>query len=386
MRKLSTGLNLLYLGMSIFTATTANAVSYQFSEIAGSNTGSFGSTRLSLNNNGIIAYIAVDANSKRAIYSNVLGAISPVYSASGQYSDRYFSSYLLNNNNEIVSLSEQVVGNARQGNQIIHKWSNGTITDVANDSNVGSSRVIDRLAGFNDNGTVLFSTEDTGYTFSGDDFRTASNTGIRKVYTGQNSLFEGELNNNGDYSFWSRRLISGRYEGTIWKGNVNGSAAQIAAPDSIFSSFGLFPGIAEDGTVYYSASYVNGGKALLAYDGISSAVVADDSGIFKFFSGVHQNLDGTVSMNVGLDDGSRCVFVGGQESLCTGDFINGKELTGYQLTSSGFNDFGEYVFGARFADGSSSILYASAVPVPAAVWLFGSGLIGLVGFAKKRGV
>jgi len=27
---------------------------------------------------------------------------------------------------------------------------------------------------------------------------------------------------------------------------------------------------------------------------------------------------------------------------------------------------------------------ASAVPVPAAVWLFGSGLIGLFGFAKRR--
>ncbi|MCK5092950.1 MAG: VPLPA-CTERM sorting domain-containing protein, partial [Gammaproteobacteria bacterium] len=27
---------------------------------------------------------------------------------------------------------------------------------------------------------------------------------------------------------------------------------------------------------------------------------------------------------------------------------------------------------------------ASVVPVPAAVWLFGSGLIGLVGFARRK--
>jgi len=29
-------------------------------------------------------------------------------------------------------------------------------------------------------------------------------------------------------------------------------------------------------------------------------------------------------------------------------------------------------------------LTVSAVPVPAAVWLFGSALIGLVGFSKRR--
>lgn len=33
---------------------------------------------------------------------------------------------------------------------------------------------------------------------------------------------------------------------------------------------------------------------------------------------------------------------------------------------------------------SSTLASVSAVPVPAAVWLFGSGLIGLVGLAKRR--
>lgn len=40
--------------------------------------------------------------------------------------------------------------------------------------------------------------------------------------------------------------------------------------------------------------------------------------------------------------------------------------------------------GIDFLDeGSESFVNASPVPVPAAVWLFGSGLIGLIGFAKK---
>jgi len=32
----------------------------------------------------------------------------------------------------------------------------------------------------------------------------------------------------------------------------------------------------------------------------------------------------------------------------------------------------------------SYLVSASAVPVPAAVWLFGSGLIGLIGVARRK--
>jgi hypothetical protein len=34
--------------------------------------------------------------------------------------------------------------------------------------------------------------------------------------------------------------------------------------------------------------------------------------------------------------------------------------------------------------GDCSALDVSAVPVPAAVWLFGSGMIGLIGFARRK--
>lgn len=37
-----------------------------------------------------------------------------------------------------------------------------------------------------------------------------------------------------------------------------------------------------------------------------------------------------------------------------------------------------------FADGCVSVTAVTAVPVPAAVWLFGSGLLGLVGVAKQK--
>ena len=43
-------------------------------------------------------------------------------------------------------------------------------------------------------------------------------------------------------------------------------------------------------------------------------------------------------------------------------------------------------FNANFKDDSDSDHGTPAVPVPAAVWLFGSGLIGLVGIARRRQV
>jgi uncharacterized membrane protein len=33
----------------------------------------------------------------------------------------------------------------------------------------------------------------------------------------------------------------------------------------------------------------------------------------------------------------------------------------------------------------TALAYASAVPIPPALWLFGAGLMGLIGMAKKAG-
>ena len=51
--------------------------------------------------------------------------------------------------------------------------------------------------------------------------------------------------------------------------------------------------------------------------------------------------------------------------------------------------FFDWIYGDAYASGGAKpdidfAVYASPVPVPAAVWLFGSGLIGLVGVARRR--
>jgi hypothetical protein len=60
----------------------------------------------------------------------------------------------------------------------------------------------------------------------------------------------------------------------------------------------------------------------------------------------------------------------------------------FGLSHSGISNLSLGVGGnsmiATLNDGTASLSRISAVPVPAAVWLFGSGLIGLLGMAKRK--
>ena len=61
--------------------------------------------------------------------------------------------------------------------------------------------------------------------------------------------------------------------------------------------------------------------------------------------------------------------------------INGDGWT--LQTASDINDNGQIVGSAIFG-GQTRAFLLNPVPVPAAVWLFGSGLIGLIGLARKK--
>ena len=57
------------------------------------------------------------------------------------------------------------------------------------------------------------------------------------------------------------------------------------------------------------------------------------------------------------------------------------------VNGAGFTDGAFIGFGGYFDIGSGNSLHVtsvSAVPVPAAVWLFGSGLLGLIGVARRK--
>ena len=114
----------------------------------------------------------------------------------------------------------------------------------------------------------------------------------------------------------------------------------------------------------------------------------------------------SIGVNVGPETGVAAIFFDffgpthvGYEGLSDERYILGhtsdfrSENMNYHLTIQLFEDaFGGDIF---FSYNTSSILenvshenfgtyIVSAVPVPAAAWLFGSGLIGLVGFARRK--
>ena len=78
--------------------------------------------------------------------------------------------------------------------------------------------------------------------------------------------------------------------------------------------------------------------------------------------------------------------------VSTGDTLTGVSMdyeTGdaFLVGQSTVNEEGHPFNGMRITMGmygNDPVLVPSAVPVPAAIWLFGSGLIGLMGFAKRK--
>lgn len=71
--------------------------------------------------------------------------------------------------------------------------------------------------------------------------------------------------------------------------------------------------------------------------------------------------------------------------------ISGDVITDYIMPSSGNAGQGNQFFAAHVAGfndgyGNSSAFFGGStpVPVPAAIWLFGSGLLGLVGLARRK--
>lgn len=93
----------------------------------------------------------------------------------------------------------------------------------------------------------------------------------------------------------------------------------------------------------------------------SSEIVSIGFGTFDTVTGDGHTI-GTISFDA-LAVGSTAVNMG--VSSFHGDYLD----SGYNIVTASFNN---------------ATVDISAVPVPAAVWLFGSGLIGLAGIARRR--
>ena len=87
--------------------------------------------------------------------------------------------------------------------------------------------------------------------------------------------------------------------------------------------------------------------------------------------------------HIAINNLSQTLTLTGSDNFILGLFFNGNWLADSSVLAVGANSYT-----VSFNNGGSvlqvDVQTVPAVPVPAAVWLFGSGLLGLVGVARKQ--
>lgn len=136
---------------------------------------------------------------------------------------------------------------------------------------------------------------------------------------------------------------------------------------------------------------------LTAGDTITATGIFDDSvltagsGIIDFSSGSGNTMTINVGTEIFTASNDTGFGTGGGPNIS----LNSLSLTGFDFQAfigtngaaadfnSNFTSFDD--FGYLFGDWQTTV-EITAVPVPAAVWLFGSGLLGLAGIARRKAV
>jgi hypothetical protein len=98
---------------------------------------------------------------------------------------------------------------------------------------------------------------------------------------------------------------------------------------------------------------------------------------------VDTSVGGLTSLNKGVDVGDKFFFFGGPETNNSPVYTASNTFTGnlaYDLMTVKV----DFSLSADSTVGMSGFVQQTVVPVPAAVWLFGSGLLGLVAVARRR--
>ena len=153
--------------------------------------------------------------------------------------------------------------------------------------------------------------------------------------------------------------------GLFYATDINANLATVST-SGVWNSVGALP------TELRGISFFSG--SLYAGDKLSNDLYQIDSGTGGSLGSVGVTLGGVAVDGINgltVDSMTNTLYalikVGGSRQLATLDPITGI------ATNVG-----------TFGDKMANIEFTSAVPVPAAVWLFGSGLLGLVGMARRK--
>ena len=115
--------------------------------------------------------------------------------------------------------------------------------------------------------------------------------------------------------------------------------------------------------------------------GLDKAVVLED-GLLSSLADFTAAGGGNTSVDV-KDSGSS---VDGMTLLGSDNFILGltNDAGSSWFADTGYTDLNNGFYNVHFADGSILQVDVQVVPIPAAVWLFASGLMGLVAVARRK--
>jgi hypothetical protein len=166
------------------------------------------------------------------------------------------------------------------------------------------------------------------------------------------------------------------------------------ASTGTFTAIGVFDGINFDASLYATPAAISGTRTLTGSGGTFTAASADFSAVSGNVVGIgFWGLDLTtigneaIVLDVSFSDSSSQSFnitLNGAASLTPIYF--GLYSDDLSQTITGISLYGTEDSGADRAwlIDDLTVVTVSAVPVPAAAWLFASGLIGLVGIGKRK--
>ncbi len=138
-----------------------------------------------------------------------------------------------------------------------------------------------------------------------------------------------------------------------------------------YNAFGLAAGDTITATGVFDDSVLSAGTGTILFGSGTGNTLTLNIGSTVFTANNHSSGSPSISLtNFGLDDFDFYALAG----------TNGANAD-FDSYLTGFDDLG-----SLYGDWQTNVIITpvSAVPVPAAVWLFGSGLIGLAGFARRK--
>ncbi|NOT86403.1 MAG: hypothetical protein HOP02_16840 [Methylococcaceae bacterium] len=151
---------------------------------------------------------------------------------------------------------------------------------------------------------------------------------------------------------------------------------------NVGQSFSLNVNVSEISDLYAFQFDLGYDPSVISATSISEGGFLSTGGSTLFIGGTIDNANGTISNTSDLLNGA-IPGVTGSGILATIDF------TALTAGSSGVSFFNPILLDSNGADiianySESTIVNVSAIPVPAAIWLLGSALMGLVGFSRRQ--